>query len=82
MCPRSEAAFLPLTRQEASARSWDEVDFVYVTGDAYVDHSSFGTAIIARLLEAKGFRVGIIAQPSLASRGWAFWCPPATWIPW
>lgn len=63
MCPRSEAAFLPLTRQEASARSWDEVDFVYVTGDAYVDHSSFGTAIIARLLEAKGFRVGIIAQP-------------------
>ncbi len=58
-----EDAFLPMTRAAAARRGWDQVDFVYVTGDAYVDHSSFGTAIIARLLEAKGFSVGIIAQP-------------------
>ncbi len=58
-----EDAFLPMTRAAAARRGWSEVDFVYVTGDAYVDHSSFGTAIIARLLEAKGFSVGIIAQP-------------------
>ncbi len=45
------------------ARGWDRVDFVYVCGDAYVDHSSFGAAIITRLLESRGFRVGIIAQP-------------------
>ena len=44
-------------------RSWDQVDFVYVTGDAYVDHSSFGTAIISRLLESRGYKVGIIPQP-------------------
>ncbi|MCI8367114.1 MAG: YgiQ family radical SAM protein [Eggerthellaceae bacterium] len=52
-----------MTREAALARGWEQVDFVYVTGDAYVDHSSFGTAIIARLLESKGFSVGIIAQP-------------------
>ena len=45
------------------ARGWDQVDFVYVTGDAYVDHSSFGTAIISRLLESRGYKVGIIPQP-------------------
>ena len=44
-------------------RGWDQVDFVYVTGDAYVDHSSFGTAIISRLLESRGYKVGIIPQP-------------------
>ena len=44
-------------------RGWDQCDFVYVTGDAYVDHPSFGTAIISRLLEAHGYRVGIISQP-------------------
>lgn len=44
-------------------RGWDRVDFVYVTGDAYVDHSSFGTAIISRLLESRGYKVGIIPQP-------------------
>lgn len=44
-------------------RGWNQVDFVYVSGDAYVDHPSFGHAIITRLLEAHGFRVGIIAQP-------------------
>ena len=44
-------------------RGWDELDFVYVSGDAYVDHPSFGMAIITRLLEAHGYRVGVIAQP-------------------
>ena len=56
-------AFLPLSAAEARERRWDQVDFVYVSGDAYVDHPSFGMAIITRLLEAKGFRVGIVAQP-------------------
>lgn len=55
--------FLPICRQDMKDRGWDEVDFVYVSGDAYVDHPSFGHAIITRLLEAHGFRVGIIAQP-------------------
>lgn len=55
--------FLPLTRAESLARGWSEVDFVYVTGDAYVDHPSFGCAIITRLLQAHGFSVGIISQP-------------------
>ena len=58
-----EAAFLPTTRAEMERRGWDRCDFVYVCGDAYVDHPSFGCAIITRLLEAHGFRVGIIAQP-------------------
>lgn len=56
-------AFLPTNKREMEARGWDAVDFAYVCGDAYVDHPSFGCAIIARLLEANGYRVGIIAQP-------------------
>ena len=55
--------FLPITREEMKERGWDQVDFVYVSGDAYVDHPSFGHAIITRLLESRGYRVGIIAQP-------------------
>ena len=55
--------FLPITREEMLERAWDSVDFVYVCGDAYVDHPSFGHAIITRLLEAHGYRVGIISQP-------------------
>ena len=55
--------FLPITREEMEERGWDQVDFVYVSGDAYVDHPSFGHAIITRLLESRGYRVGIIAQP-------------------
>ena len=55
--------FLPITREEMKERGWDQVDFVYVSGDAYVDHTSFGHAIITRLLESRGYRVGIIAQP-------------------
>ncbi len=55
--------FLPTTAQEMRARGWERCDFVYVCGDAYVDHPSFGMAIISRLLEAHGYTVGIIAQP-------------------
>ena len=55
--------FLPMNKREMEDRGWDAVDFAYVCGDAYVDHPSFGCAIIARLLEANGYRVGIIAQP-------------------
>jgi len=55
--------FLPINKQEMDALFWDRPDFVYVTGDAYVDHPSFGTAIISRVLESKGFRVAILPQP-------------------
>ncbi len=57
------APFLPMSRQEMDALGWDSCDIILVTGDAYVDHASFGMAIIGRLLEAQGFRVGIISQP-------------------
>ena len=55
--------FLPVSRADMDARGWDTCDFVYICGDAYVDHSSFGMAIISRILEAHGYRVGIICQP-------------------
>ena len=55
--------FLPVTREEMKKRGWEQVDFVYVSGDAYVDHPSFGAAIIGRLLESRGYRVGMIPQP-------------------
>ena len=58
-----EKGFLPICRQDMEARGWKQVDFVYVSGDAYVDHPSFGHAIITRVLEAHGFKIGIIAQP-------------------
>jgi uncharacterized radical SAM protein YgiQ len=61
------APFLPMSRAEMTALGWDACDIVLVTGDAYVDHPSFGMAIIGRLLEAQGFRVGIIAQPDWQS---------------
>jgi uncharacterized radical SAM protein YgiQ len=57
------APFLPMSRAEMDALGWDACDIVLVTGDAYVDHPSFGMALVGRLLEAQGFRVGIIAQP-------------------
>jgi uncharacterized radical SAM protein YgiQ len=57
------APFLPISRAEMDALGWDSCDVIVVTGDAYVDHPSFGMAIVGRLLEAQGFRVGIIAQP-------------------
>ena len=68
--PKKQAAprpgrekFLPVSRADMNARGWDSCDFVYICGDAYVDHSSFGMAIITRILEAHGYRVGIICQP-------------------
>lgn len=56
-------AFLPITMQQVRERGWDEVDFVYVSGDSYVDHPSFGAAIITRLLEHYGYKVAFLAQP-------------------
>lgn len=55
--------FLPICKEDMEQRGWDQCDFVFVTGDAYVDHPSFGPAIISRVLESHGFRVGIIPQP-------------------
>ena len=55
--------FLPISRADMSVRGWNQCDFVYVCGDAYVDHPSFGHAIISRVLEAHGYKVGIIPQP-------------------
>ena len=82
--------FLPVTKKEMQQRGWEQVDFVYLTGDAYVDHPSFGTAIISRLLESRGYRVGIIPQPDwrkkasryLANRVLVFLSVPEIWIPW
>ena len=61
------AKFLPMSRAEMEALGWDSCDIIIVTGDAYVDHPSFGMAVIGRLLEAQGFRVGMIAQPDWQS---------------
>ena len=57
------ADFLPISKKDMKARGWDQCDFVYIIGDAYVDHPSFGHAIISRMLEAAGYKVGIISQP-------------------
>ncbi len=62
------APFLPMSREEMDQLGWDSCDIIIVTGDAYVDHPSFGMAIIGRLLESQGFRVGIIAQPDWQSK--------------
>ena len=61
------APVLPTSRAEMEALGWDSCDVILVTGDAYVDHPSFGMAVIGRVLEAQGFRVGIIAQPDWTS---------------
>ena len=61
---RDRLAYLPITDADVKARGWTEVDFVYVTGDAYVDHPSFGVAIISRVLENAGFRIAILSQPN------------------
>jgi len=60
-------SFLPISKEDLQARGWQELDFVLVSGDAYVDHPSFGAAVIGRVLENRGYRVGIIAQPSWQS---------------
>ncbi|MDB5764379.1 MAG: putative Fe-S oxidoreductase, partial [Herminiimonas sp.] len=61
------APFLPMSRAEMDALGWDSCDVILVTGDAYIDHPSFGMALVGRLLEAQGFRVGIISQPDWLS---------------
>ena len=61
--PTRHAPFLPMSRHEMDARGWDQCDVILVSGDAYVDHPSFGAALIGRLLESRGHRVGVIAQP-------------------
>ena len=63
----SYSGFLPINSAEVAERGWDRPDFVYVTGDAYVDHPSFGVSIISRVLEAAGFRVAILSQPDYKS---------------
>ncbi len=60
-------AFLPTTKKEMDERKWDALDFLFINGDAYIDHPSFGHAVITRLLENEGFRVGIISQPDWKS---------------
>ncbi|MFO7179111.1 MAG: YgiQ family radical SAM protein [Pseudomonadota bacterium] len=65
--PRPETAFLPTTREEMEARGWDALDILIVTGDAYVDHPAFGPILIARFLEGRGYRVGVIPQPDWRS---------------
>ncbi len=61
--PLNERKSLPMSRVEMEERGWDEIDIVFVTGDAYIDHPSFAMAILGRVLEAGGFRVGIVSQP-------------------
>lgn len=84
--------FLPITAEEVKERGWDGVDFVYVSGDAYVDHPSFGAAIITRVMEAEGYR-GCFPQPARleektmifsasADQGSASWFPRETLIQW
>ena len=63
----SRLSFLPVSRRDVEERGWGEVDFVYVTGDAYVDHPSFGVSIISRVLEAEGYKVAILSQPDYRS---------------
>ena len=59
--------FLPISKEDMEKRGWEQLDFLYISGDAYVDHPSFGHAIITRVLESKGYKVGIIAQPDWRS---------------
>ncbi|MBN7772857.1 YgiQ family radical SAM protein [Clostridium aminobutyricum] len=61
-------SFLPITKQECEQRGWPQPDFVLITGDGYIDHPSFGTAIISRILESRGFKVAILAQPDWNSK--------------
>ena len=63
MTPSKRPLFLPTSRKEMEQAGYDELDILLITGDCYVDHPSFGVAIIGRLLESLGYRVGLIAQP-------------------
>ncbi len=60
---RDSGGFLPVNRTDMERRGWSEVDFVFISGDAYVDHPSFANSVIPRVLEGRGYRVGVIAQP-------------------
>ena len=78
--------FLPVTKKEMKQRGWEQVDFAYITGDAYVDHPSFGTAIISRLLESRGF-LSLTGERRrvfryLESLDWDFWCLREIWTLW
>ena len=66
---KNKYGLLPISRADMNRRGWDELDFLFISGDAYVDHPSFGPAIITRLLEKAGFRVGVIAQPNWRDTG-------------
>ena len=84
--------WLPTTKKEVELRGWDELDVILFSGDAYVDHPSFGAAVIGRILEAEGLRVAIIPQPTGAttcatSKNWdvpvcSSASVPAVWIRW
>ena len=83
--------FLPVTKKEMKQRGWEQVDFAYITGDAYVDHPSFGTAIISRLLESRGIKWGSFLSLTgerrrvfryLESLDWDFWCLREIWTLW
>ncbi len=63
----NQNVFLPINAEDARARGWERVDFVLVSGDAYVDHPSFGAALLGRMLEAQGYRVGLLPQPDFSS---------------
>jgi uncharacterized radical SAM protein YgiQ len=58
------SSWLPITKKEAEARGWNELDIILITGDAYIDHPSFGAAVIGRIIESEGFKIGIIPQPN------------------
>ena len=58
------AQFLPITAEEIAERGWEQLDFLFISGDAYVDHPSFGPAVICRVLEAQGYRVALLCQPA------------------
>ena len=78
-------AFLPVSKEDMAVRGIEQLDFVYISGDAYVDHPSFGTAIISRILEALSHsRTGATPKACAhsASQNLAFSFPPAIWIPW
>ncbi len=62
---RRTMAFLPISIEDVKARGWDSVDFVFITGDSYVDHPSFGVSIISRVLESRGYKVAILSQPDV-----------------
>ena len=67
MIMKHRSDFLPVNARDVEARNWSEVDFIFVTGDAYVDHPSFGVSILTRVLEAEGFRVAVLSQPDYKS---------------